>query len=60
MVASKYLLRVHPSILEHTSTSMGEEEVTCQVGEDTIQWSEKFLAASLLCKFLVPEVLRMR
>jgi hypothetical protein len=50
IVTSKYVLKIHPSILEHTSES-GGEEITCQVGPDRVEWSEKFIAATLLCKF---------
>ena len=48
-MTSRYVLKIHPSILEQTTES-GGEEITCQVGPDSLEWSEKFLAATLLCK----------
>ena len=50
-MTSKYVLKIHPSILEQTTMSGEGEEITCQVGEDSLEWSEKFLAATLLCKY---------
>ena len=49
-MSSRYVLKIHPSILEQ-ETEYGGEMVGCPVGQESVEWSEKLLAATLLCRY---------